>query len=288
MQSTSLKKITDLIDQYDVFVFDIWGVLISDDQSVYPGVVDTFNKLIDTKPVYLLSNSPRSRMVSWQRLVSMGFNIPMDHIFTSGELSGKMLLEHKNSFNFDFELLNLYHVVENVIEDILKDTKIVSVLHPSEANAILITTATEDKNEIANIYQKLDLALKYNLPAICSNPDLFLSDFRYCAGFFAEYYKEKGGIVHYVGKPYANIFEYLYNNIKQTPDRSKMILIGDTLYTDILGAKNFGIHSGLVLTGNAKVLTNLPSPNFEQEIAILRNEAAKQNLMPNHFISLST
>jgi HAD superfamily hydrolase (TIGR01459 family) len=132
----------------------------------------------------------------------------------------------------------------------------------------------------------LDEALKYNLPAICPNPDLRLSDFRYCAGFFAEYYKNKGGIVHYVGKPYKNIFDYMYENIQEKVDLSKIILIGDTFYTDILGANNYGIKSGLVLTGNSKVLTKGKAQSENEEIAVLMEESKNYKATPDYFIHL--
>jgi HAD superfamily hydrolase (TIGR01450 family) len=60
---------------------------------------------------------------------------------------------------------------------------------------------------------------------------------------------------HYLGKPYHDIYEYTFGLLKERFGMSddvppaKIIMLGDSLASDILGANKFGFDSGLMLTG---------------------------------------
>ncbi len=287
MTKEKIVNLDDLQHLYDVFVFDIWGVIIKDDQSCYPNVVDNINKLAQKKPVYLLSNHPRPSYVTENRLNKFGLNIPIENILTSGDLTRKILQTGLQELGLKIDKPIIYHLDQKSNNDIL-DGMIIDVVNtPQEANILLLTVFTDNKSEINSIYQKLDKCLELNLPAICPNPDLYLGDYRYCAGFFAEYYKNNNGIMYYVGKPYKSMFDYMYSSIKQKTDPSKIILVGDTFHTDILGANNFGIKSALVLTGNAKLITKGKDCTLEEAIDALTEEAKNIQAFPTHFINLS-
>ena len=63
-----------------------------------------------------------------------------------------------------------------------------------------------------------------------------------------------GGEVHYYGKPDSKVFEKVLKQINSigTKDRNKVLMIGDTMETDIEGAGLLEIDSLLVLSGNGK------------------------------------
>ena len=102
-------------------------------------------------------------------------------------------------------------------------------------------------------YKKiLNQLLKRNLTMICSNPDKFVFDgkvkkFVLQVGAIAEYYDNIGGKVIYIGKPHSEIYNYALKKLKIK--KNKVLMIGDNTQTDILGAKNFGIKSALVIDG---------------------------------------
>ena len=56
------------------------------------------------------------------------------------------------------------------------------------------------------------------------------------------------------GKPDAQMFIFAYQQIKNYPDISKrnILMVGDTLHTDILGGNKFGLDTALVLSGNTQ------------------------------------
>ncbi|MGL4226318.1 MAG: TIGR01459 family HAD-type hydrolase, partial [Rickettsia sp.] len=58
MDTLKLKNIFDVMDDYDVFLFDLWGVIIEGGHT-YPNVVQNINKIIERKKVYFVTNAPR-------------------------------------------------------------------------------------------------------------------------------------------------------------------------------------------------------------------------------------
>ena len=96
----------------------------------------------------------------------------------------------------------------------------------------------------------------------CVNPDLEIireKKKEICAGALALQYEKLGGKVKYFGKPYKKIYQKTLEKIK-VKNKKKIIAIGDSLRTDILGANNFGIDSALVLSGihgNIKAIEKL-------------------------------
>lgn len=88
-----------------------------------------------------------------------------------------------------------------------------------------------------------------------SNPDVF-APFRIDNGKYLVttqgaigFYYEKffGGKVLYFGKPFKEIFDFAQK--VSSSEKDKILMIGDTLWTDVLGAHNAGIDSALVMTG---------------------------------------
>ncbi len=56
----------------------------------------------------------------------------------------------------------------------------------------------------------------------------------------------------YLGKPYSGIFDYAIEKLENetgTLNRNKIIMLGDSVRSDILGANNAQLQSGLILSG---------------------------------------
>ena len=59
--------------------------------------------------------------------------------------------------------------------------------------------------------------------------------------------------IHF-GKPDSQMFMYAYNQLLSEGDYTKneILMVGDTLQTDILGGNKFGLQTVLVLSGNTR------------------------------------
>lgn len=123
----------------------------------------------------------------------------------------------------------------------------------------------------------LEKCLEKNKILLVANPDMFAheSDSNqkiapvFAQGILGKYYEKLGGKVLYFGKPYKGIFEFA----KQfTKPNDKIVMVGDTPWTDILGANNAGIDSAMVMTGvSGEFLKDEKTP-LEQRLDKLHGE----------------
>ena len=148
-----------------------------------------------------------------------------------------------------------YHLDSAKNKDLLAGLKTEETQNLEEAKFVLLSAFMDASENLRQYDNYLNQALKLQLPIICVNPDKIAVEgdsIRYCSGTLAEQYEQMGGTVYYYGKPYANVFDVVFSRVKAKGvlDKKRMLMIGDTLETDILGANRAGIDSALVQTGN--------------------------------------
>ncbi|CAO5677508.1 MAG: Ribonucleotide monophosphatase NagD [Holosporales bacterium] len=241
-----MKTFIKVIDLYDFFIFDVWGVL-HNGETLFPWTLNTLQVLKQKgKCIALLSNSPRLVLDSKKHLMNKGLTPDLfDFLITSGQRTHDFL----KTANFK----NAFFIGPDHEKNILNGLNIDCVLDVNHADFLLVTGL--DGKNIAFYEELLLCAQKKDLPMICSNPDkgaMLLEDFILSAGSLAEHYEQKGGNVLYFGKPYKDIYNYLFEAVSKNmvPCHSNKILaVGDSLLTDIKGAIEFGIDSALVLSG---------------------------------------
>ena len=286
MNTLKLKNIFDVIDDYDVFLFDLWGVIIEGGHT-YPGVVENINKIIKRKKVYFVTNAPRNIFSLHQTIKSWGVNVLPEMIISSGEIAVQMILESKERFGIEKPII--YHLghLEN---DIINGTQYPITDDINKANIFLMTIyRDENENLDLNEFNELfKIVVQHKMVNICANPDLGINQhsvYRYCSGYYAEKIKQLGGKVIYSGKPYEEIYSKILKECHNTP-KNRMLMIGDTFYTDILAANRLGIDSGLVLTGNSREY-HINFDNIEEKLDSLTKAAAKQSITPSFVVDLS-
>lgn len=246
MTFSKIRPLTSVISDYDLIMFDLWGVVIEGVET-YPGVVDTINNIMKQKDVAFITNSPRLVANITNHMNNFGLNCSEDQMFTSGQFA-KHLLETNKIID---ETPSLYHVntgnYPSAIEYGMNLTQ-----NLEEANILLLTCQLDEGEDLTMFNSILEKAVKLNLICVCSNPDTIIPNrgkLRYCPGYFAEIYSNMGGRVIYTGKPGKDLFIQAINSFSAL-DKKRVLMVGDTIDTDILGANNVGIDSALVTTGN--------------------------------------
>lgn len=243
-----IDRILDLKDKYDVFAFDMWGTVWSGGEF-FDGIEDILIELNRDKKVIIISNNPRQEFKSENDFGKKGFikGKHYDEIYSSGGLFLKEFIKGNDS-----KIFNMYPP-----EDKFEEYSPNYVDNPEEADYIHIGMPMIDGKLQMNmdlIEEKIEEIIKYNKPMLCSNPDLtaplnaFKNGHRLYAimpGMIAKRYIELGGKVQYFGKPYNNIFKYAISEDL----KSKTIMIGDTIGTDIKGGQDAGIDTLFVQTG---------------------------------------
>lgn len=283
-----MKSLLEVAEGYAAIIFDVWGVML-EGYGLYEGVADKINEIGKNKDIFVLSNAPRPAAVTARGLQSMGLNFKAENVMTSGELTRRII--HKElETNPGIKYL---HIGPNKSIDIDLGLEHVMTENIDEAHKVLMTMGhigdkiIEEELELLEPYIEIfTKAQEKGLHAICANPDTKLVKgkvFNYCAGFFASHYETMGGKVIYVGKPHYEIFEAIFEMIG-VEDKSKILMVGDTLDTDIIGARNFGVKSALVNTGNTagKVLASGKIVSEET----LNEFCQSQGIVPDHYVKI--
>ncbi len=263
----------DIIHRYDVFFLDMCGVILLPapfdsgktqlkgvPMAAIPGAYDALVYLKDQgKKVVLVTNAEDAASELREKIAT--WSVPkmhekLDHIVTAGDVLRSHLAVYSQGpeplsvyfwgnfrrGNKESGGLNIQTVSDLGSADIVLCTQ--SVLNVSK------TTPYAMPQEDVSLMQKM---LEQKLPMFVPNPDVSApagEDLVHLApGFFAEKYEDLGGVVVRAGKPGAEIFDEAYKFVSGC-DKSRIVMIGDTLHTDIQGAAEWGVDSVLLRSGN--------------------------------------
>jgi HAD superfamily hydrolase (TIGR01459 family) len=241
-----------LAEKYDGFIVDLWGV-VHNGIKPYPGVIDCLTQLRAlNKRVVFLSNAPRRAAAIGHGLAAMGIEPALyDGIMSSGEAVHTALRDRTDP---DFAALGakLYHLGPERDRDIFNTLPIAEVATPGQAD-FLLNTGPDDRlgPEDPSVYTPtLQAALAAGLTMVCANPDLeVVRDGKriICAGLLAQNYQQGGGNVINRGKPDPAIYTPTLALLRT--EKSRTLAIGDSLRTDMKGAKAANIAACWVLSG---------------------------------------
>lgn len=250
MYSKSIPSIDELLEQYNFFLIDLWGV-VHDGIKLYPQALSALNKIKHSgNKIVFLSNAPRRKNKVASRLSEFGIGYDMYHdIVSSGEvlfdtINHHLPKGHKNYFYIGYEK----------DMDILEGTDFIRVFKIEDAEFILCADLEEGLTDKISDQLEYDLrqAVRNKIPFLCANPDIYIvlqsGGMQYCAGYIGKYYEELGGKVEYFGKPYPAGYDACKKSLGLT-DFEKVLAIGDSFHTDIRGAASNGLDSLLVKCG---------------------------------------
>jgi HAD superfamily hydrolase (TIGR01459 family) len=243
---------SELAQNYDGFIVDLWGV-VHDGIKPYPGAVPCLTALRDAgKPVVFLSNAPRRAAAICRALGHMGVTPDLyTGIMSSGE-AVHLALRDRDEPEFAALGKTIYHLGPARDRDVFDTLDLTEVTAVEDA-AFLLNTGPDDHlgPDDPSIYgPTLDAALKAGIPMICANPDLeVVRDGQriICAGLLAQIFEGRGGHVIQRGKPDPAIYAPTLRLLGT--EKRRTLAIGDSLRTDMAGAKAAGIDACWALSG---------------------------------------
>jgi HAD superfamily hydrolase (TIGR01459 family) len=245
-----LEGLAPVTDAYDAFIVDLWGVL-HDGAHPLPGTVECLTALKRAgKRVVLLSNAPRPAAPAIARLGEIGFARELyQDLMTSGEETWRHLVRRDDPW---YAALGERCYMIGPPRDLgmLVDVRAERVYVVDEADFIL-NTGADFGDTVEKFEDLLQRAAARDLPMICANPDLEVllrGKREICAGALAVRYEAIGGRVRYHGKPYPSVYRSCFALLGE-PERARVCAIGDSLRTDIAGARAAGLDSILVTGG---------------------------------------
>jgi HAD superfamily hydrolase (TIGR01459 family) len=250
-----VRGVADLADGYLVILCDVWGV-IHNGLVAYEKAAEALRRFRSGGGrVVLITNSPNPGRFVRAQLARLGFPPEAyDAIISAGDVTASILAERSGAELFHLGPPDETALFEEVLALGGKMPRRVPLKH---AQFVLCTGLVDPWRETPADYDAVLAAMRArNLELICANPDIVVEDggkLFYCAGAIAERYAGAGGKVIQTGKPFAPIYTRALALARgpdhETIDRSRVLVIGDAMRTDIKGAHLQGFDSLFVTSG---------------------------------------
>jgi HAD superfamily hydrolase (TIGR01450 family) len=254
------KSFRSVVRNYRAVFFDAFGVL-KNHKGLIEGIDQTFRYLEKKQiPYYILTNdssrSPQA-LAEWYQQHDLKY-ITTDKILSSGMLAMeffKTKLTNGNAVAY-LGTENSAHYIETAgLHTVPVRDVDLSLLDHIESFAFL---DDEGFNWYEDINKAINLLRRKNMSVVVANTDINYpvskNDISVAVGSIASLVEKIVGknFIRF-GKPDAQMFLLAYEramidlpNIK----RKEILMVGDTLYTDIIGGNKFGLDTALVLSGN--------------------------------------
>ena len=253
------KEFKSVVKKYKTVFFDAFGVL-KNHKGIIPGIGNTF-RYLDEKGIdyYVLTNdasrSPQELAGFYQR---NGIQcITPDKIISSGMLARDFLKSKIKTGSVTYLGTKASaHYIDSADLDIIP----INELAPEQFDLVRCLVFLDDEgfDWHQDINKVINLIRKNNVTVVVANTDINYpvnrNDIAVAIGGIADMVEE---IVHKnfirFGKPDAQMFMFGYERaLRKQPSlkRNEILMVGDTLYTDIIGGNKFGMDTVLVLSGN--------------------------------------
>ena len=246
-----IDGLSEIAARYDGFLLDIWGV-IHNGVKPYPKVIPTLEALSAArKPVVLLSNAPARAYAILSRIEQIGIPVSLIRgVMTSGEEVWQNLATKPDHFYLDLGRCCLW-LGPDRHSSMTQGLELTLTDDPAQADFILNTGPDGLDDAATNLLPILTVAVSRNIPMVCANPDLHVIDGDsriVCAGQVAKVYENLGGTVRWHGKPFGSVYRSSLG-LLGLGEAAHVLAVGDSLRTDIAGARNAGLDSLLIAGG---------------------------------------
>lgn len=252
------RDFKSVVNKYDVVFFDAYGVL-KNYNGLIPGIEGTIRYMLENEiDFYVLTNdasrSPEELAASYQTLGIK--EITAQKVISSGMLAREYLRykvkkgtvtylgTSKSAHYIETLGLGIVSIRETDLDD-LEDLSAVVLLDDEGFDW------KRDVNKLINLLRRK------NVPVIVANTDFAYpvteDEVAIAIGGLSDMIEMIIGkrFIKF-GKPDSQMFMFAYERILESRQvsKDKILMVGDTLKTDILGGNKFGIDTALVLSGN--------------------------------------
>ena len=238
---------SSLAPDYDVLLCDVWGV-VHNGVTAFPHACDALMRArVRGAAVILITNAPRQSTVVARQLEKM--HVPReiyDAIVSSGDVTRAVIEARPGQ--------SLFHLGPERDRSMFAGFKVAPL---ETADYVVCSGLDNDDVETPENYRaRLETMLARKLFMVCANPDVVVERgdrLVYCAGSLADLYATMGGEVLYAGKPYRPIYDMALAKAQAAAGRkvaaSRVLAIGDSVRTDLKGARTAGVDFLFVTSG---------------------------------------
>ena len=262
-----------LMDRMDAFLLDAFGVL-NVGESAIPGAVDAVRALRDAgKRVMIVSNAAGyCKRLMLERYARLGFAFAAGDVVSSRDVTlaalhgrplGRIGLMAARAYGTE----GIDHLDAIFLAD-----------DPAEydrADSFVFLGAGEWTETRQALLE--DALSRRPRPLYVGNPDLVApreTGLSKEPGHYAHRIADRTGIVpEFFGKPFGNIFDHALARLSGVA-RDRIVMVGDTLQTDILGGRAAGLKTALV-TGHGALV------GLDPDAAIARSGIVPDYILPS-------
>jgi HAD superfamily hydrolase (TIGR01459 family) len=272
-----ISHFSTLAPGYDLLLCDVWGV-VHNGVTAFPPACDALMRARSAgATVVFITNAPRPNEAVARQIER--FHVPRDSydaIVSSGDVTRAVIESRAGQSLFHMGPERDHSIFEGL------DVQFAAL---DRADYVVCSGLDDDEAETPEAYRaRLEIMLKRKLFMVCGNPDVVVErgdKLVYCAGSIADLYSGMGGEVLYAGKPYRPIYEMAVAKAAslsgRKPPLKRVLAIGDSLRTDLAGARGFGIDFLFVTSGiHAEELGGREQPDG----AVLKAKFAAAGEMP--------
>jgi HAD superfamily hydrolase (TIGR01459 family) len=264
-----------LAPDYEVLLSDVWGV-VHNGLAAFPHACDALMRArARGLTVVLITNAPRPSAVVARQLDKL--HVPReayDAIVSSGDVTRAVIESRPGQ--------RLFHLGPERDRSMFSGFNVAPL---ESADYVVCTGLDDDEVETPDDYRaRLETMLARKLFMVCANPDVVVErgpQLVYCAGAIADLYATMGGEVLYAGKPYRPIYDMALDKAQAASGSraalSRVLAIGDSVRTDLKGARAVGVDFLFVTSGiHAEELGGRERPDG----ALLKTTFAAAGEMP--------
>ncbi|MFK7947047.1 MAG: HAD-IIA family hydrolase [Saprospiraceae bacterium] len=253
-----MQKFLSIAKKYKVIFFDSYGVL-KNYNGLIPNIQVVINELRNQgKFIRVLTNdASRSAAQQAARFDQSGLKgLQPSEIITSGMMASLFLQQKVKTGQVAY--LGTKNSAQYIRSVGLKAIAVGDIdFENLDAITAMVFLDDEGFDWNTDMNKTINLLRKKKMPVIIANTDKIYptakNDVNIATGGIAKLFESilNRKFLHF-GKPDTQMFNYAFDNINRYGyfEKKDVLMVGDTLSTDILGGNKFGISTMLVLSGN--------------------------------------
>jgi HAD superfamily hydrolase (TIGR01459 family) len=256
-----------LVERYDGFVLDQWGVL-HDGTVAYPGARECLARLREAgKKVAIVSNSGRRGAENEALLARMGFPRTLyDCLLSAGDDARDAILNDPDPFYRTLGT-HCFLFARDGDDHLIDGLGLTRAARVEDADFLFAVSMDSPRQSVAGWHDALAAAAARDLPMVCANPDLWRvhadGNLYEAPGQAGRAYAAMGGRVRYHGKPERRIYRSCLALLGLPA--SRVLAVGDSLDHDVAGAVGSGLDAVFVVGGIHRHDVAWPIPDtFDQ------------------------
>jgi len=253
------ESFLDIVKEYKAVFLDSYGVL-KNYRGLIEGVQETLDFIQSAGIEFRILTNDASRSQEQQAESFSGaglVGIPPEKIITSGMMAKQYLqLKIKGG---KVAYLGTASAAHYILQANLESVPIAELdNHDLDDIKAMVFLDDEGFDWNYDINRTVNLIRKKNIPIIVANSDnlypIAKNDVSIATGGIAKLVESiiNKKFIHF-GKPDSQMFNFAFEDLNRdgrSIGKEDILMVGDTLHTDILGGNKFGVRTTLVLSGN--------------------------------------